>query len=59
MELLRTAILTFSKTCVEGVRANAARCEANLTNSTAFATELVTTMGYDAAAKIVKEQLAG
>ncbi|MEI8703234.1 hypothetical protein LRP31_34615 (plasmid) [Mesorhizobium mediterraneum] len=58
MDLMRKAVLTFTKTCVEGVQANAARCEANLTGSTAFATELVTTMGYEAAAKVVKERLA-
>ncbi|WP_352785534.1 aspartate ammonia-lyase [Mesorhizobium sp. M0643] len=58
MELLRKAVLTFTATCVEGVRADAAKCGANLKSSTAFATELVTTMGYEAAAKIVKEKLA-
>lgn len=58
MDLLKKSILAFTKTCVEGVAANTARCEANLKNSTAFATELVTTIGYEAAAKIVKETLA-
>ncbi|MBY3447111.1 aspartate ammonia-lyase [Rhizobium laguerreae] len=58
MELLKQAIGTFRRTCVEGVQANAARCEANLQNSTAFATELVTSIGYEAAAKIVKARLA-
>ncbi|MHC2303188.1 hypothetical protein [Rhizobium mongolense] len=58
MTLLRNGVLTFTKTCVEGVQANAARCEANLAVSTAFATELVSTLGYEAAAQIVKERLA-
>ncbi|WP_413990686.1 aspartate ammonia-lyase [Labrys okinawensis] len=58
MQLLRNAVLTFTKTCVEGVLANVAKCEANLNSSTAFATELVTTMGYEAAARMVKETLA-
>ncbi|UXN57594.1 aspartate ammonia-lyase [Phyllobacterium zundukense] len=57
-ELLRRAVLTFTKTCVAGVQANAARCESNLKNSTAFATELVTSIGYEAAAELVKERLA-
>lgn len=56
-QLLRNAILTFRRTCVEGARANTARCEANLNNSTAFATELVTTLGYEAASKLVKEKI--
>ncbi|RVI61366.1 aspartate ammonia-lyase [Sinorhizobium meliloti] len=58
MGLLRNAVLAFAKNCVEGVQADAARCETNLTGSTAFATELVATIGYEAAAKIVKEKLA-
>ncbi|WP_104825843.1 aspartate ammonia-lyase [Rhizobium sp. NXC24] len=59
MSLLGNAVLSFARTCVEGVQANAARCEANLTSSTAFATELVTTIGYEAAAELVKEKLTG
>ncbi|WP_331375245.1 aspartate ammonia-lyase [Sinorhizobium chiapasense] len=59
MSLLRNAVLSFARTCVEGVQANAARCEAHLTSSTAFATELVATIGYEAAAELVKEKLAG
>lgn len=59
MELLRNAVVAFSKTCVDGVLPNIERCEANLQNSTAFATELVTSIGYEAAAKLVKERLAG
>ncbi|MCA1371757.1 hypothetical protein I6F15_31365 [Bradyrhizobium sp. BRP14] len=48
-----------SKAChFEGVQANAARCEANLKNSTAFATELATPIGYEAAAQHLKERLA-
>ncbi|ASP89358.1 hypothetical protein CDO26_34140 (plasmid) [Sinorhizobium meliloti] len=58
MELLRQAIGTFARTCVEGVQANAAQCEVNLKNSTAFATELVTSTGYEAAAELVKARLA-
>ncbi|WP_041678996.1 aspartate ammonia-lyase [Rhizobium etli] len=58
MELLRKAVVAFTKTCVEGVQANVSKCEANLMSSTAFATELVTSMGYEAAAKVVKEKLA-
>ncbi len=58
MDLLKNSILAFTKNCVEGVAADTARCEANLKNSTAFATELVTTIGYEAAAKVVKETLA-
>ncbi len=57
MALLHRAILAFTRTCVDGVRANPVRCEENLKNSTAFATELVTTMGYDTVVKLVKERL--
>ncbi|AUX78804.1 aspartate ammonia-lyase 2 (plasmid) [Sinorhizobium fredii] len=59
MSLLRNAVLSFARTCVEGVQADAARCEAHLASSTAFATELVATIGYEAAAELVKEKLAG
>ncbi|MGY5795136.1 aspartate ammonia-lyase len=58
IEVLRKAVLAFVTRCVEGVRADLARCEANLNGSTAFATELVSTMGYEAAARVVKEKLA-
>jgi aspartate ammonia-lyase len=58
MELLKQAIGTFARTGVEGVQANAAQCEANLKNSTVLATELVTSIGYEAAAELVKARLA-
>ncbi|MBB4577257.1 aspartate ammonia-lyase [Rhizobium lentis] len=58
-ELLRKAVATFTNTCVAGVQADAARCGSNLKSSTAFATELVTSIGYEAAAELVKERLAG
>ncbi|TXR50529.1 aspartate ammonia-lyase [Phyllobacterium endophyticum] len=57
-DLLRNAVVIFTRTCVEGVQANEKRCQANLGASTAFVTELVTTMGYEAAALLVKEKLA-
>ncbi|MFQ6163440.1 aspartate ammonia-lyase [Sinorhizobium meliloti] len=56
-ELLKRAVGTFTRT-VEGVQANVAKCEANLKSSTAFATELVTSIGYEAAAELVKARLA-
>lgn len=59
MQLLRSAVLTFTRTCVKGVQANIGRCEANLKGSTAFATELVPTIGYIAAAALVKARLEG
>ncbi|PVE21054.1 aspartate ammonia-lyase [Microvirga sp. KLBC 81] len=58
MELLCNAAKAFTTTCVVGVKANTARCESNLASSTAFATELVNSIGYEAAAKIVKDTLA-
>lgn len=45
MELLRNAVLAVAENRVEGAQADAARCKANLTSSTAFAMELVATMG--------------
>jgi hypothetical protein len=41
------------RSCIVIVQANVAQCEANVKNSTAFATELVTSIGYEAAAEIV------
>ncbi|MGX9181997.1 lyase family protein [Mesorhizobium sp. BHbdii] len=46
VDLLSNAIDAFARTCVAGVVANVKRCEVNLAASTAFATELVSTIGY-------------
>ncbi len=56
MGLLSTAVPTFIRTCVNDIRSDAERCQSNLAGSSAFATELVTSIGYEAAAKLVMER---
>lgn len=56
MALLGSAVTTFVRTCVNDIRSDEARCQSNLEGSTAFATELVTSVGYEAAAKLVMER---
>ncbi|WP_074070904.1 aspartate ammonia-lyase [Rhizobium gallicum] len=58
MELLRKVVLTFTATCVEGMKADPEKCDAHLKSSAAFATELVATLGYENTSKLVKEKLA-
>jgi len=50
-------ILQFAKACVAGITANRERARGHLENSTAYATMLTPTIGYDAAAAAVKESL--
>lgn len=54
--LLGRASRIFAQTCVEGIEPDLERCAINLARSTAFATELVSSIGYEAAAKLVKER---
>ncbi len=55
---LSSAITIFRTSCVEGITADAARCEEHLSRSTALATALVPVIGYEAAAKLAKRALA-
>ncbi|MCB1469209.1 MAG: aspartate ammonia-lyase [Rhizobiaceae bacterium] len=54
IDLLCSVVNAFSQNCVAGVMADQKRCEENLASSSAFATELVTRIGYEAAARLVK-----
>lgn len=56
MSLMGSAVTTFIRTCVNDIRPVEARCQSNLDGSSAFATELVTSIGYEAAAKLVMER---
>jgi aspartate ammonia-lyase len=52
LELLTNACSIFRRLCVAGIEADAARCRANLDNSTAAVTALVERLGYEAATRI-------
>jgi aspartate ammonia-lyase len=56
--LLRNAAETFRLRCVEGIVADADRCQRNLDASTAHFTELVPVIGYRAASDLAREMLA-
>ena len=56
MSLMGSAVTTFIRTCVNDIRPDEARCQSNLDGSSALATELVTSIGYEAAAKLVMER---
>ncbi len=55
VNLLATASDNFVDQCVQGLRANAARCEALIEQSLAMCTSLAPLIGYDAAAAIAKQ----
>jgi aspartate ammonia-lyase len=55
---LSKAIAAFRQRCIEGIEADPARCEDNLSRSTALATALVPVLGYEASAKLAKRALA-
>jgi fumarate hydratase class II len=54
IELLTTATRTFTRRCIAGLEADAAKCESNLEKSLAMCTALVPAIGYEKAAKIAK-----
>lgn len=56
MSLLCAGVRSFIRTCVNDIRPDQARCQSNLEGSSAYATELVTSIGYEAAAKLVMER---
>ena len=47
----------FSKKCIDGIKANRARCKELLEKSTAYATLLSPKLGYDAVSVLVKESV--
>jgi len=54
IELLTNASQVFARRCVNGLEADAEKCEANIERSLAMCTALAPEIGYDKAAKIAK-----
>lgn len=57
MEILKNAVYKLSDGCVEGITANAARCNEYLECSVGMATVLAPFIGYAAAAEVAKESV--
>jgi len=57
LKLMDELVLQFSKKCVDGIKANRARCKELLEKSTAYATLLSPKLGYDAVSVLVKESV--
>jgi aspartate ammonia-lyase len=57
LKLMDEVLLQFAKKCVDGVKANRARCKELLEKSTAYATLLSPKVGYDATSELVKESV--
>jgi fumarate hydratase, class II len=55
IELLATASSNFAAKCIEGIRANEARCNSLIEESLAMCTALAPEIGYEAAAKLAKD----
>ncbi|SLM49595.1 fumarate hydratase (fumarase C),aerobic Class II [Nitrospira japonica] len=55
IELLATASNNFSAKCIEGIKANEARCNSLIEESLAMCTALAPEIGYEAAAKLAKD----
>lgn len=55
IELLATAANNFAAKCIEGIKANEARCQSLIEESLAMCTALAPEIGYEAAAKLAKE----
>ncbi len=55
IELLATASDNFSAKCIEGIKANEARCNSLIEESLAMCTALAPEIGYEAAAKLAKD----
>ncbi|MBP1623481.1 MAG: fumarase, partial [Acidobacteria bacterium] len=58
IEILGNALGAFTKFCVAGIRADAARCETLAASSMSIVTLLNPHIGYSAAAEVAKEYLA-
>ncbi len=59
LQLLANAVETLRTKCVAGITANPEACRAHLEASTAVATALTPIIGYERAAELAKEVLAG
>ncbi|MCI0656838.1 MAG: aspartate ammonia-lyase, partial [Acidobacteria bacterium] len=57
MEILKNTLEVFRSRCVEGITADAARCEHYALNSVGIATALNRHIGYAAAAEVAKESV--
>jgi len=57
ISILATAVKTFSDRCVEGIQANENQCRRYAEETLSLATALNVDLGYEQAAKIVKEAL--
>lgn len=55
IDLLKNASDILQTRCVEGIKAKEEKCRSNVTGSTAFATALVSVMGYETACEIAKK----
>ena len=55
LSLLERACTIFRERCVDGIKANAARCNELLEHSHAQVTALVPALGYELAAEVAKE----
>jgi fumarate hydratase class II len=58
IRLLAAAAATFAERCVDGIEADASRCEEMVERSLAMCTSLAPVLGYDRAAAIAKEAYA-
>lgn len=57
LKLMDELILQFAKKCIDGIKADRARCKELLEKSTAYATLLSPKVGYDATSELVKESV--
>jgi aspartate ammonia-lyase len=57
LKLIDELILQFAKKCIDGIKADRARCKELLERSTAYATLLTPKLGYDAVSELVKESV--
>lgn len=55
IELLTASVLAFIEFCIDGLEANEAQCEAAVEQSLSMSTSLNPLIGYEEAAKLVKE----
>jgi len=58
LTLMRNAVTTLTIKCVDGITANEERCRMHLEAGTAFATALVSLIGYERSAELAMEVLA-
>lgn len=57
LKILKNTVEIFTNKCLLGIKANLEGCQENLDRSTALATALVPTLGYDKTAGVAKEAL--